>query len=44
MILLKKIEMEKNHIQKYQSSFTRYKRWQNYSIAQSPKKQLCFVV
>jgi len=26
MILLKKIEMEKNHIQKYQSSFTRYKR------------------
>jgi len=42
MTLLKKIQMEKNHIEKYQSSFTRYKRWQNYCIAQPPKKRLCF--
>jgi len=33
--------MGKNHIHKYQSSFTRHKRCQNYCIAQSPKKQLC---
>jgi len=38
MTLLKKIQMEKNHILKYQSNFTRYQRWQNYCIAQSPKK------
>ena len=37
-----KFKWTKNHIQKYQSSFTRYKRCQNYCIAQSPKKQLCF--
>jgi len=42
MTLLKKVQMAKNHIWKYQSSYTRYKRWQNYSIAQLPKKQLCF--
>jgi len=41
MTSLKKIQ-KKNHIQKYQSSFTRYKRCQNCCIAQSPKKQLCF--
>jgi len=39
MTLVKEIQMKKNHIWKYQSNFTRYKRWQNYdSIAQSPKK------
>jgi len=38
MTLLKKIQMEKHHIKKYQSNFTRHKRWQNYCIAQSPKK------
>ena len=27
---------------KYQSSFMKYKCWQNYCVAQSPKKQLCF--
>jgi len=42
MTLLKKIQMEKNRMQKYQSSFTRYKHCQNYCIAQSPKTQLCF--
>jgi len=42
MTLVKKIQMERNSIYKYQSSFTRYKRWQNYCIAQSRKKQLCF--
>ena len=36
MTLLKKIQMEKNHIWKYQSSFARYKRWQIYGIAKSP--------
>jgi len=42
MILLKKIQMAKNHIQKYQPSFAGYKLCQNCCIAQSPKKQLCF--
>jgi len=42
MTLLKKIQMEKNRMQKYQSSFMRYKRCQNYYIAQSPWKQFCF--
>jgi len=41
MTSLKKIQMEKITSKKYQSSFTRYKRWENYYIALSPKKQLC---
>ena len=32
---------KKLHV-KYQTSFTRYKRCQNYYIALSPKKHLCF--
>jgi len=35
-------QMGKSRMQKCQSSFTRYKRYQNYCIAQTPKKQICF--
>jgi len=36
MTMLTKIQMEKNRMQKYQSSFMQYKRCQNYYTAQSP--------
>jgi len=36
MTLLKKNQMGKSRMQKCQSSFTRYKRYENYCIAQTP--------
>jgi len=44
MTLLKKIQMEKNHIQKYQSSFTRYKLDKTTALLSHLRTNYTFIV